>query len=119
MPIKLKCPKCGKAYTVADNRAGQSFRCRECQEPVKVPVDMFTATLDKMEMDIAEEMESDGDALSMDELMALSEDGETAENGAPGQATGTSTGSGSPWMAITIGVIVVAGIGVGLVVWLM
>jgi len=43
MSIKLKCPKCGESYKVADDRAGQSFRCRQCQGPVKVPVDMFVA----------------------------------------------------------------------------
>ena len=119
MPIKLKCPKCGEAYTVADNRAGQSFRCRECREPVKVPVDMFTATLDKMERDIATEMETEGETLSMDELMAMSEDGDALENEQSGPATGTSTVSGPPWMAITIGVIAVAGIAAGLAFWLM
>ena len=82
MPIKLSCPKCGESYRVADERAGQTFRCRECKATVKVPVDMFLATLDKMEMGMAQEMESDGEAMSVDELAelaALSEDGETIE----------------------------------------
>jgi len=116
MPIKLKCPKCDESYKVADERAGQSFRCRQCQGPVKVPVDMFVATLDKMEMGMASEMESEGDALSMDELMALSEEGETVEDSGP--ARDTATGTGPPWMAIVIGVVVAGGIAAGLFAWL-
>jgi|GEM_PF-2690178 hypothetical protein len=117
MPIKLKCPKCGESYKVADDRAGKKFRCRKCQGPVKVPVDMFVATLDKMEMEMASEMESDGDALNMDELMALSEEGDTVQQ--PGQAPGTSAAASPPWMAIAIGVILVGGIAAGLFAWLM
>ena len=117
MPIKLKCPRCGESYRVSDERAGQSFRCRECNGPVKVPVDMFVATLDKMEMEMASEMETTGDALNMDELMALSEEGEKVEES--GQAQVKSGGGGPPWVAIVIGVVVVGGIAAGLVAWLM
>tara|TARA_B100000809_G_scaffold162535_1_gene159862 strand:- start:270 stop:623 length:354 start_codon:yes stop_codon:yes gene_type:complete len=116
MPIKLKCPKCGESYKVADDRAGRSFRCRKCQGAVKVPVDMFAATLDKMEMEMASEMESEGSALSVDELMALSEAGEKVEESEPDQ--GTAAAAGPPWLAIVIGVVVVGGIAAGLVVWL-
>ena len=118
MAIKLKCPKCGEPYKVADHRAGKKFRCRKCQGPVKVPVDMFAATLDKMEMGMASEMEAEGDAMSTEELMALSEDGETVEEA--GQSPGTpSAATGPPWVAIVIGVIIVGGIATGLVAWLM
>ena len=116
MPIKLKCPKRGESYKVADDRAGRSFRCRKCQGAVKVPVDMFAATLDKMEMEMASEMESEGSALSVDELMALSEAGEKVEESEPDQRTSAATGP--PWLAIVIGVVVVGGIAAGLVVWL-
>jgi hypothetical protein len=88
MPIKLKCPKCGESYKVADDRAGRSFRCRKCQGAVKVPVDMFAATLDKMEMEMASEMESEGSALSVDELMALSEAGEVRRLRSPNRTRG-------------------------------
>ena len=114
MPIKLKCPKCGESYKVADNRAGKTFRCRKCQGPVKVPVDMFVATLDKMEMEMGSEMESEGAALGVDELMALSEAGEKVEESEPAQGTA----AGPPWVAILIGVLVVAGIAAGLFAWL-
>ncbi len=114
MSIKLKCPKCGESYKVADNRAGKTFRCRKCQGPVKVPVDMFVATLDKMEMEMASEMESEGAALGVDELMALSEAGERVEESGPAQGTA----AGPPWVAIVIGVLAVAGIAAGLFAWL-
>ena len=117
MPIKLKCPKCGESYKVADDRAGRSFRCRKCQGAVKVPVDMFAATLDKMEMEMASEMESEGAALGVDELMALSEAGEKVEESEAVQ--GTSAAAGPPWVAIVIGVVVVGGIAAGLIMWLM
>lgn len=117
MTIKLKCPKCGEPYKVADNRAGKKFRCRKCQGPVKVPVDMFAATLDKMEMGMASEMEAEGDAMSTEELMALSEEGESVEE--TGKDHKTPSGDGPPWVAIIIGVIIVGGITAGLVVWLM
>ena len=94
MPIKLKCPRCGESYKVADDRAGKSFRCRQCQGPVKVPVDMFVATLDKMEMEMASEMEADGDEVtdnqksveeqtadSEEQIIAVSDDIAEAETG--------------------------------------
>ena len=118
MAIKLKCPKCGEPYKVADNRAGKKFRCRKCQGPVKVPVDMFAAPLDKMEMGMASEMEDEGDALSMEELMAMSEDGEAIE-GAGQSLEKPGDGAGPPWVAIVIGVSIVGGIAAGLVAWLM
>ncbi|WP_417849985.1 hypothetical protein [Thalassoglobus sp.] len=37
MPIKTKCRKCRRAYTVKDELAGKKFRCKECQSPVTVP----------------------------------------------------------------------------------
>lgn len=37
MPIKAKCRKCSKVYTVKDELAGKKFRCKQCQTPVTVP----------------------------------------------------------------------------------
>jgi|SaaInlStandDraft_1057018.scaffolds.fasta_scaffold29567_2 hypothetical protein len=37
VPIKAKCRKCSKVYTVKDELAGKKFRCKQCQTPVTVP----------------------------------------------------------------------------------
>lgn len=37
MPIKAKCRKCSKSYTVKDELAGKKFRCKQCEAPVTVP----------------------------------------------------------------------------------
>ncbi len=37
MPIKAKCRKCSKIYTVKDALAGKKFRCKQCEAPVTVP----------------------------------------------------------------------------------
>ena len=37
MPIKAKCRKCSKVYTVKDELAGKKFRCKQCEAPVTVP----------------------------------------------------------------------------------
>jgi hypothetical protein len=35
--IAVNCPKCKKAYNLGDDKAGRTFRCQQCQAPVKVP----------------------------------------------------------------------------------
>ncbi len=37
MPIKAKCRKCSRDYTVKDELAGKKFRCKQCEAPVTVP----------------------------------------------------------------------------------
>jgi hypothetical protein len=39
MPIKVKCPNCGKVYTLPDRAAGKSLKCRrsECGEQFNIP----------------------------------------------------------------------------------
>ncbi|MCA9062262.1 MAG: hypothetical protein KDA96_04365 [Planctomycetaceae bacterium] len=37
MSIDVTCGSCGKAYRVPDERAGQRFRCKQCQAVVDVP----------------------------------------------------------------------------------
>lgn len=107
MPIKLSCPKCGESYRVADERAGQTFRCRKCKTTVKVPVDMFLATLDKMEMGMAQEMESGGETMGNDELAALSEEGEAIETRPVAEAKSSS----GLLLWILVGVVVLAAAG--------
>jgi hypothetical protein len=36
MPIKTVCPRCGTPYTLADDVAGSTVRCRECREAFPV-----------------------------------------------------------------------------------
>ena len=37
MPINVACPQCQRAFTVRDEIAGKSFRCKDCQAIVSVP----------------------------------------------------------------------------------
>jgi predicted Zn finger-like uncharacterized protein len=37
MPIKVTCPACDAAYTLADGKAGKDVRCRRCNETISVP----------------------------------------------------------------------------------
>lgn len=37
MTIEVRCAKCGKGYRVTDDKAGRSFRCKECQAKIVVP----------------------------------------------------------------------------------
>ena len=43
MAIKFNCPSCGKAFSIPEDKAGASARCRECGERVTVPVPGSTA----------------------------------------------------------------------------
>jgi hypothetical protein len=38
MPIQFKCPECGKQYKVADEAAGKRTKCRECDNPIQIPM---------------------------------------------------------------------------------
>ena len=38
MPIDFSCQACGQAYTVKDEFAGRTTKCRKCARPVTVPV---------------------------------------------------------------------------------
>ena len=37
MPINVACPQCQRAFTVRDEIAGKSFRCKDCHAIVSVP----------------------------------------------------------------------------------
>jgi hypothetical protein len=37
MPIKARCPECGRVYNLGDDRAGQSLECKECGATFDVP----------------------------------------------------------------------------------
>ncbi len=37
MPIAVACPVCSKQYRFADDKAGKTFSCKECGNPVSVP----------------------------------------------------------------------------------
>ena len=37
MPINIACPQCQRAFTVRDEIAGKSFRCKDCHAIVSVP----------------------------------------------------------------------------------
>lgn len=37
MPINIACPQCQRAFTVRDEIAGKSFRCKDCEAIVSVP----------------------------------------------------------------------------------
>jgi predicted Zn finger-like uncharacterized protein len=37
MPIKVTCPACDAAYTLAEDKAGKDVRCRRCNETISVP----------------------------------------------------------------------------------
>lgn len=37
MTITVECGNCGKAYEMADDKAGRKFRCRECETVIHVP----------------------------------------------------------------------------------
>ena len=37
MPIAVECSQCGRKYRVGDERAGQTFDCKECGEEVEIP----------------------------------------------------------------------------------
>jgi hypothetical protein len=36
MPIRTSCPRCQTTYTLADDRAGKTVRCRQCDRPFVV-----------------------------------------------------------------------------------
>lgn len=36
--IRFRCPQCNKAISVDDSAAGQSGKCPDCDELIKVPV---------------------------------------------------------------------------------
>lgn len=38
MPINIACPQCQRAFVVRDDIAGKSFRCKDCEAIVSVPV---------------------------------------------------------------------------------
>ena len=38
MSIAISCGNCGKKYKIGDDKAGKKFRCKECSEPIRVPV---------------------------------------------------------------------------------
>jgi hypothetical protein len=38
MPIEFSCQACGQAYSVKDEFAGRTTKCRKCSQPVTVPV---------------------------------------------------------------------------------
>lgn len=37
MSIRVSCTSCGHTYSVKDEHAGRSFRCKDCSTPVRVP----------------------------------------------------------------------------------
>src|SRR5579871_5621481 len=39
MPIRVVCPNCQTSNSVADEQRGKKVRCRECDEPIRVPDD--------------------------------------------------------------------------------
>lgn len=45
MPIAFSCPSCQKDYTVPDQFAGRSTRCRQCGSDMQIPVASFAAPL--------------------------------------------------------------------------
>jgi hypothetical protein len=41
MPIQFACASCGQSYTVKDEFAGRTTKCRKCTKPVTVPVPLI------------------------------------------------------------------------------
>ena len=41
MTISVECDGCGKAYKIADDKAGKKFKCKDCGEVVAVPDEDF------------------------------------------------------------------------------
>lgn len=37
MPIRLNCPECDEVYRLKDDLAGKNFRCKTCNEIIKIP----------------------------------------------------------------------------------
>ncbi len=56
MSIAVSCGNCGKKYKLGDDKAGKKFRCKECSEPIRVPVleDEFGDSWDELDEDYGE-----------------------------------------------------------------
>ncbi len=107
MPIKFKCPGCGRRYSVPEEKAGSSGRCRRCGERFTVPVPESTIP----ETDAQEQTQA-----------PVSPEPPAVEAASPRSRIGRRASAGRRasrlWLKVTLGVLgvaILAGAGVYLV----
>src|SRR5262245_14677025 len=119
MAITVRCPQCETSYSLVDRAAGKKVRCKQCQAMIEVPTAGSPAHDEAAEVPLPPKSRKKAGTESVE--------GKVRDSGVPGEEASAAArlkskrpaGKRRRWLVASLaGLVVIAGLTVGIVWWL-